>query len=107
MDADELEVFGTIGSLEGQVVDVDIVKCVGDDNYCKSDEEIRAYFASQYMHILKNQIRFDQSKYGPEAIILESENDTVAIGQWRKRLSYFISKTELSLQDNPAIKWQI
>ena len=51
------------------------------------------------MHILKNQIRFDQSKYGPEAIILETENDTIAIGQWRNRLSFFVSKTDLSLQD--------
>ena len=51
------------------------------------------------MHILKNQIRFDQSKYGPEAIISESESDTVTIGQWRNRISYFVTKTELSLQD--------
>lgn len=98
VDAEELEVYGTIGSFEGQVIDVDIVKCTGDVN-CKSDEEIKTYFGSQNIHILKNQIRFDQSKYGPEAIILETENDTIAIGQWRNRLSFFVSKTDLSLQD--------
>ena len=47
VDVDELEVYGTIGSVEGQVIDVDIVKCMGDDTYCKSDEEIKVYFASQ------------------------------------------------------------
>ena len=54
------------------------------------------------MLILRNQIRFDHSKYGPESIILESESDGVTIGQWRNRISYFVIKTELSLQDLPV-----
>lgn len=39
---------------------------------CKSDEEIKKYFADRYMYLLSNQIRFDFQQYGEDAIIKET-----------------------------------
>lgn len=80
------------------MVQVDIVKCTGE-NYCKSEEEIRDYFATKFIFILKNEIRFDQQHYGEEAIIKESKVDTSFIGHWQQRQELHISKKDLNLQD--------
>ena len=44
---------------KGKLLFVDIVKCMGVENNCKSDEEIKDYFARQALVVLSNQIRFD------------------------------------------------
>ena len=60
-----------------------MIKCTGLGNQCKTDEEIEAYFASRYITLLKNEIRFDYSLYGADAIIKESKFETIALGNWQ------------------------
>ena len=84
--------------VEGSIIEVDLVKCVGK-SYCRSDADIEAYFRGYFIFLLKNEIRFDQQKYGIDAIILESNMDNISVGSWQHRTHYQISLTELSLQD--------
>ena len=75
-----------------------IQKCIGAD-YCKNDAQIKEYFAKRTMFLLTNGIRFDQQKYGEEAIIQESQIDEILLGSWQHLIEYRIQRTELQLQD--------
>ena len=46
-------------SPQGSLIYIDVIACENEP-FCKSEEEIREYFADKYMFILKNQIHFDQ-----------------------------------------------
>ena len=80
------------------MLQIDIVKCTGMD-YCKSDEEIKEYFANMYIYVLKNQIRFNQQQYGEDAIVKESRSDIFPIGIWQNRQIFDLNQAELELQD--------
>ena len=69
-------------------------KCIGAD-YCKNDAQIKEYFAKRTMFLLTNGIRFDQSKYGEEAIIQESQIHEINLGSWQHMIEYRIQRTEL------------
>lgn len=55
----DLKIYGGLNSEKARLLQADIVKCI-DKDYCKSDEEIRDYFANMFILVLRNQIRFDQ-----------------------------------------------
>ena len=55
VEQSDLEVQGKIGTVKGQSIFIDIVKC--STNYhgnCKSDEEIERYFDGLFMYIMSN-----------------------------------------------------
>ena len=52
-DRSNLAVQGGLYSLHGSQILIDILKCVGRD-YCKSEEQIREYFAHRQIVILSN-----------------------------------------------------
>ena len=61
---DDLTVQGSYQREVGQLIFVDVAKCVnGTDpaagSTCKSSEEIDRYFAKKYFQVLQNQVRFD------------------------------------------------
>ena len=100
LDEADMDIQGNIGSSQAQILYVDIVICNREtEANCKEEEEIWDYFSRVQLTILKNQISFDQSKYGEEAIIKESRLDVIFLGEWHTRSIYEINKTELSLQD--------
>ena len=70
IDQHEWSIKGNIETNEGQTINIDIIKCLGEG--CKSDEEIKQYFAARQLYVLSNQIRFDFQKYDAESIIKES-----------------------------------
>ena len=76
-----MEVQGNDAAQTGQFIYIDIVKCTGSEE-CRSDEEIKKYFASRYINLMSNQIRFDFEKYGEDAIIIESTLITEFVGAW-------------------------
>lgn len=99
VDSSELVLQGRDGSEIGSQLYVDIVKC-SDRVGCKSDEEIKEYFAEkQYFNLLMNQVRFDPDQYKAEAIIKESKIEIVYVGDWQSRQGFQVQMTELSLQD--------
>ena len=97
VDQSQLAIQGNFSSVEGQVINVDFLKCMGDG--CKSDEEIKEFYAGQSLFVLANQLRFDFQKYGRESLIKESEFLPVTLGLWQTRQIFEVSKTELVLQD--------
>ena len=67
---------------------IDLVKCIGEG--CKTDEEIKQYFAGRFLFVLSNQIRFDPTKYGRESIVKESTIHTEILGDWSTRTAFKI-----------------
>ena len=98
VDPDALSIRGNYNSQDGQAMYFIIRKCTGED-YCKNDAQIKEYFAKRTMFLLTNGIRFDQQKYGEEAIIQESQIDEILLGSWQHLIEYRIQRTELQLQD--------
>ena len=55
------------------MIQIRVDKCVEVDGIqCKSDEDIKFYFAEQFLSVLSNQLRFDFEQYGEDSIIKES-----------------------------------
>ena len=53
VDPSELEVQGDIATEIGQSIAIDIIKCTGSEE-CRSDEEIKNYFAQRQMYLVSN-----------------------------------------------------
>ena len=73
LDQNDLQIYGGFTTTKGKNIYIDVVKCDGKEVECKSDEEIRKYFAEKALVILTNRIRFDFEKYGEDSIVKESE----------------------------------
>lgn len=71
VDQSELRLAGEYSSDEGSFVKVSLNACVGQA-HCKSDQEIKDYLRGSYMLLLTNQMRFDSTRFGPDAIVRES-----------------------------------
>lgn len=54
------------------------------------------------MFILSNLIRFDQQKYGRDAVVKESKVTFIEMPSLRSRRRLELASTELSLQDLPV-----
>ena len=54
IDQSELSFWGTLDTSNAQVISIDLVKCVGDEVVCKSEEEVKQYFGYREMLILSN-----------------------------------------------------
>ena len=53
VDPSELEVQGDFASQKGQNIAIDIIQCTGSEE-CRSDEEIKNYFAQRQMYFVTN-----------------------------------------------------
>ena len=56
VDQNELEVYGDFALMtsRGSAIIIDVVKCTGEDNNCKSDREIELYFYQKLLIQLFN-----------------------------------------------------
>ena len=83
VDQSKIEIYGGYTSAQkAQWVDIELRKCIGHEE-CKSDEEIKNFFGSKQLILVFNEIRFDQKKFGEEAIIMESQAYPIWLGQWK------------------------
>lgn len=95
----DLEIYGDFDSKKAQQLRILLNRCIGHD-YCKSVDEINAYLKGKYVLLLKNEIRFDSTRYSEESIISESRLDWLrVITKQQQNLTYQIQKTRLQLQD--------
>ena len=85
LDQKDLQIYGEFTTTTGSNIYIDVVKCDGKEVACKSDEEIRNYFAEKSLVILTNRIRFDFEKYGEVSIVKESEIKWLEFGLWQNR----------------------
>lgn len=67
-----VKLYGNDSSNKESSLYIDIVKCSEEDGeLCETDDtKIRDYFSGLSMQVLKNQILFDQARYGEEAILM-------------------------------------
>ena len=90
---------GDFNSAVARLIDIKLVKC-HDQDYCKSDDEILDFLADTFMVLMKNQIRWDHTKYGKDSFVKESLMDWVTVNtQARVTLPMKASLTEIELQD--------
>ena len=55
VDPSQLTVQGNPNSGQGQMLHIDLVKCAENSGIqCKSDEEVKSFFAQSYMMLLSN-----------------------------------------------------
>ena len=70
LDESDIHIRSDKNSVSGRVLLVNLKRCAGKD-YCKSEEEIDAFFANgRYLLLLANEIKFDSTKYSEESIVL-------------------------------------
>ena len=71
IEDEQLELYGDWNSDSARTIQISLERC-SREAYCKSDEEIDQFLKGTYLMLLNNQIRFDSTNYGTEAIKLES-----------------------------------
>ena len=100
---EDMYVFGEFNSNQASLLNIQLRKCNKVDNpdvECKPDEEILEYFRNKFVLIKFNQVRFEQSKFGPEAIVRESKLMWNFVNtQAQVSLPHQLSQTQLYLQD--------
>ena len=58
VDKEEMKIYGDFSTAEARLIDLQLVKCHGED-YCKSDDEINQFMRDKWLVLLYNRIRFD------------------------------------------------
>jgi len=61
VDQEDMFISGDYSSAKARLMNFQLVKCHGHD-YCKSDEEIKAYLRNKFLLMVSNQIRFESRK---------------------------------------------
>ena len=61
-----------------RLIDIQLVMC-HDQDYCKSEEEIRDFMSNNFLVLMKNQYRFDHTEFGKDSFIKESAFDWITI----------------------------
>ena len=99
VDPDEMYIYGDFTTNEARLINVQLKKCRGHA-YCKSDDEIKKYFATKYILILANQVRFSPSGFEEKTTIQESILMWMTINTRSAWVTPFkLTASELSLQD--------
>ena len=75
IDSKDRYVHGNFNTEKARNIRVRLNRCRGQENNCKTDDEITEFVKGKYMIVYMNQIRFDDSKYGAESIVKESRAD--------------------------------
>ena len=93
-----MHLHGQTGSKKGRILHAAVIRCM-DKDYCKSKKEIDDYLNAENLAMLSNQVRFDSSKYGEEAIISESilTWHKLPLKAYGRTLPYNVSLTKLLL----------
>ena len=101
VNEDDMYIHGDYDSYNARMLNIQLVKCKGGaEAGCKSNEEILKFFRNKFIVLYSNQIRFDSTKYGPDAIIKEAKTSWLAINtQVQSQIPYQVSSTQLFLQD--------
>ena len=63
LSKEELHINGAFDSDSARQINIQLKKC-HDRPDCKSDSQIKEYFAGKFLALLYNQIRFDSRQYG-------------------------------------------
>jgi len=71
MHTEDLSIYGDFNTASAQQLKVQLKKCTGRPD-CKTDEEIIQFMKGKFIMIMLNQVRFDDEKFGSQAIIKES-----------------------------------
>ena len=86
IDEEDLYLYGDFNSATGDQLNVQFVRCnnatrleEGLPADCLSDEDITTFTMNKFILVLYNQVRFDSSKYGEDAITKESRVQWVPI----------------------------
>ena len=64
-------IYGDFNSGKVNMLNVQLVRCNSEmhpDVECKSDEEITKFFQNKFIILITNEVRFDSSEYGMDAI---------------------------------------
>ena len=83
LDREDLWVSGSTDKETGSLIEVDLIMCTKHD-FCRPEEEIKTFFGNSVMFILKNQISFDQKRFGSDSVVQESRLDTIKLGTWKR-----------------------
>jgi len=75
-----MHINGNFSSSRARLMNYQLVKCHGHD-YCKTDEEIKAYLRNTYVLMLSNQIRFESRNNKEEAVVKESRLTWIPINE--------------------------
>ena len=94
LDREDLWVSGSTDKENASLIEVDLIMCTEHD-YCRSEEEIKTFFGNSFMFFLKNQMSFDQNRFGSDSVVLESRLDSIKLGAWKRQQIYEVTKTTL------------
>jgi len=80
IDQEDMRINGDYSTSKARLMNFQLVKCHGHD-YCKSDEEIKAYLRNKFVVMLSNQIRFESRNVGGESVVKESNLDWIPVNE--------------------------
>ena len=102
VDPEEVYIYGDFSSFDARQLNIQLKPCRGHD-YCKSETEIRDYFAGKYLLLLLNKVSFQSEQYGKDAITREARHVWLAINtQTIQTTPFQLSESKLHLQDMPV-----